>query len=145
MLKLTYINTRRKIKKLTGGNMKKKKKILLYSAPIALILITMAIYFTVTTYINSLHLLPEGKFLTESVSPDGKYTVKAYLCTGNVDTDVSIRGELINNNNNKKRNIYWDHKIYDANIIWNTDNSVLINAHKINLQNGKYNWRVDKY
>ncbi|MFR5266670.1 DUF5412 family protein [Clostridium sp.] len=125
--------------------MKKKNEILLFSAPIVLILVIITTYFSLTKYIYGLYALPEGKFLTESTSPNGEYTVKTYKCIGNVESDVSIRGELINNKTNKKRNIYWDHKIYNANVIWDTDNSVIINAHKINLQNGKYNWRVDKY
>lgn len=125
--------------------MKKKNEILLFSAPIVFILVIITTYFSLTKYIYGLYALPEGKFLTESISPNGEYTVKTYKCIGNVESDVSIRGELINNKTNKKRNIYWDHKIYNANIIWDTDNSVIINAHKINLQNGKYNWRVDKY
>lgn len=125
--------------------MKKKNKILLFSAPIVVILVIITTYFSLTKYIYGLYALPKGKFLTESTSPNGEYTVRTYKCTGDIETDVSIRGELINNKTNKKRNIYWDHKIYNANIIWDTDNSVIINAHKINLQNGKYNWRVDKY
>ena len=56
-----------------------------------------------------------------------------------------MRGELIINNKNKKaRNIYWEYKINVSEITWDSDDTVKINGHKINLPSGKYDWRVDK-
>ncbi|WP_233193668.1 DUF5412 family protein, partial [Sporosarcina sp. P3] len=36
--------------------------------------------------------LPTGEFLTEETSPDGKYTVKAYVANGGATVPYAIRG-----------------------------------------------------
>lgn len=86
--------------------------------------------------------LPKGKFLSESTSEDGQYTIKAYLCNGGSTVDWAVRAELIENNVSKKpHNIYWDYHINKAEIIWEDNNTVIINNHKIDLPNGTYDWR----
>ncbi|MBU3220710.1 DUF5412 family protein [Clostridium algidicarnis] len=89
--------------------------------------------------------LPNGEYLSKSTSPNGTYTIRTYLCNGGATVDYAVRGELIINNKNKKaRNIYWEYKINVSEITLDSDDTVKINGHKINLPSGKYDWRVDK-
>ena len=39
--------------------------------------------------------LPQVELIDSSVSPNGKYTVNAYLCSGNATTDFSVRCEVV--------------------------------------------------
>ncbi|WP_369678831.1 DUF5412 family protein [Planococcus faecalis] len=49
--------------------------------------------------------LPEGEFLTESVSPNGAYTIRAYVTNGGATVAYAVRGELVFNEENKKMKI----------------------------------------
>lgn len=121
--------------------MRNKKSII----AIVIICIIIIVFFIINKLFFSMSNLPKGEFLTESMSPKGTYTIKAYLCNGGATSSYSIRGELIENKEkNKITNIYWDYKIDKAVIIWLDENTVEINGHKINLPNGKYEWRKDK-
>lgn len=51
--------------------------------------------------------LPQVELIDSSVSPNGKYTVNAYLCSGNATTDFSVRCEVVDSETSKCRNIYW--------------------------------------
>ncbi|WP_429993264.1 DUF5412 domain-containing protein [Metabacillus fastidiosus] len=86
--------------------------------------------------------LPEGEFLTEQISPDGKYTLKAYITNGGATTAYSVRGELIfHERNNKKKNIYWEYREETASINWIDHDTVVINGHKLNVPNERYDFR----
>ena len=55
--------------------------------------------------------LPTGEYLSEQVSPDGTYTVKAYLTNGGATTSFAVRAELVYNQKNlKPRTIYWNYR-----------------------------------
>lgn len=86
--------------------------------------------------------LPTGEFLTEKTSPDGKYTVKAYINNGGATTSYSVRGELIlNDNGYKTETIYWNYREYTANIIWTDNNTVVINGHTLDVPGDKFDFR----
>jgi len=122
----------------------KIKKIILVVVPI-LIIIAIGIFSLVNTLFYSMTRLPAGDYLSESTSSNGTYTIKTYLCNGGATVAYAVRGELITNTkNNKVKNIYWDYKIDKSDITWEDDDIVIINGHKINLPNGKYDWREDK-
>lgn len=88
--------------------------------------------------------LPQGEFLSESSSKDGKYKIKIYLCNGGATVDFAIRGELIINKTSVKKDIYWDYHVNNATVTWEDDDTVKINGKLINLPNGKYDFREDK-
>lgn len=46
--------------------------------------------------------LPTGDYLSEKKSPDGVYTLKAYVTNGGATTSFAVRGELVLNNKGKK-------------------------------------------
>ncbi|WP_226037701.1 DUF5412 domain-containing protein [Aquibacillus saliphilus] len=86
--------------------------------------------------------LPTGRFLTEEISPDGKYTIKAYVANSGATTSYSIRGELVfNERNNKTKNVYWNYRENTANIKWVDNDTVRINGHELNLPNDKFDFR----
>lgn len=86
--------------------------------------------------------LPRGEYLTEESSPDGNYTLKAYVVNGGATTSYTIRGELIFNQKNKKaKNIYWNHK-EDGAVIKRLDNdTVIINGHSLDVHKDKFDFR----
>jgi hypothetical protein len=43
-----------------------------------------------------------GEIITQSTSPNGTYTVKAFLSSGGATTDFTVRGQLIFNKLSKK-------------------------------------------
>lgn len=86
----------------------------------------------------SMATLPMGDFVTESTSPDGTYTIKAYSFQGG----DALRCELIFNKKNKRaKNIYWNVKEDSAAISWESNDRVTINKHSINVPNGKFDFR----
>lgn len=86
--------------------------------------------------------LPTGEYLTEKTSPDGKYTLKAYVTNGGATTAYAVRGELVfNDSNNKTKNIYWNYREDTANIMWTDNNTVVINGHTLNVPNDKFDFR----
>ncbi|MFY0759990.1 DUF5412 domain-containing protein [Metabacillus dongyingensis] len=86
--------------------------------------------------------LPTGVYLTEVKSPDGKYTLKAYVTNGGATTSYSLRGELVfNKEENKSKNIYWNYRENSANITWRDNDIVVINGHTLEVPSGKYDFR----
>lgn len=86
--------------------------------------------------------LPEGDLISEVNSPDGTYTLKAYVSSGGATTDFSVRGELNFNKENKKpKNIYWNYHEEKANIKWIDKNTVVINGHELSVPNETFDFR----
>lgn len=86
--------------------------------------------------------LPEGEFLTESISPNGTYTVRAYITNGGATVAYSVRGELVFNDENKKdKNIYWNYREDSATVNWIDDDTVNINGHVLNMPTEIYDFR----
>jgi len=86
--------------------------------------------------------LPTGEYLTEETSPNGKYTLKAYVTNGGATTAYAVRGELVfNEKNNKTKNIYWNYREEAANITWTDNNTVVINGHTLDVRRDKFDFR----
>ena len=86
--------------------------------------------------------LPTGEYLTEESSPDGKYTVKAYVANGGATTSFTVRGELVFNQKNRKaKNIYWNHKEDSADLKWLDNATVMINGHSLDVPKDKFDFR----
>lgn len=111
------------------------------------LLIAFAIIFTVVGYgiywaFFDMGRLPEGEFLAEETSPDGKYTLKAYVANGGATTSYAIRGELIfNEKNDKSKNIYWNYRQEAADIVWKDNDTVVINSHALDVPNDTFDFR----
>ena len=88
-----------------------------------------------------MNTLPTGEYLTEETSPDGTYTLKAYVSVTSLSSDA-VRGELVfNKRNGKTKNIYWNYRESTAKIEWLDNKTVVINGHTLEVPNGKYDWR----
>ena len=87
--------------------------------------------------------LPKGELIDSSISPNGKYTVNAYLCSGNATTDFSVRREVVDSETSKCRNIYWKYHQEDVSLYWKSDEVVVINDVELNVLTDKYDWRTD--
>lgn len=69
------------------------------------------------------------ELLTDSTSPDGKYTVTAYYNGENEDgSKYAVLCVVKNNDNGDERNIYYNTEGANANIQWSDDTTVVING-----------------
>ena len=85
--------------------------------------------------------LPTGEYLTEETSPDGTYTLKAYVSIKSLSSDA-VRGELVfNKRNGKTKNIYWNYRESTAEIEWLDNETVVINGHTLEVPNEKFDFR----
>lgn len=117
---------------------KKILKIFLISSLLFVGLIGYEIYWA----FFDMNRLPTGDYLTEETSPDGAYTLKAYLTNEGATTSYAIRGELVHNNrNNKTKNIYWNFREGTAEIKWIDNDTVAINGHTLNVPEDKFDFR----
>lgn len=114
---------------------------------VGILIIVLIVLFSIVGYglywaFYDMNRLPQGDFLTEETSPDGKYTLRAYVTNAGATTDYSVRGELVfNEENNKSKNVYWNYREDSANIIWEDNDIVIINGHKLKLPHEKFDWR----
>lgn len=85
--------------------------------------------------------LPKGVLMSEIKSPDGNYTIKAYVSEAALSAPA-VRGELNYNETKKKpKNIYWNYREDSANIEWIDNVTVIINGHKLNILHDTFDWR----
>lgn len=122
--------------------MKRKLKIILLEVRTPIILIVTLLGILIYTFFVSMDRLPKGDFLAEESSPDGKYTLKAYISDGGATTSYAIRGELIfNEKNGKTKNLYWNYREDIAKFSWVDNDTVIINNHTLNVPKEKYDFR----
>lgn len=85
--------------------------------------------------------LSTGEYLTEETSPDGTYTLKAYVSSPSLSADA-VRGELVfNEQNGKTKNIYWNYRESTAKIEWLDNKTVVINGHTLEVPKEKFDFR----
>ncbi|MGG0644805.1 DUF5412 domain-containing protein [Sporosarcina gallistercoris] len=86
--------------------------------------------------------LPKGEFLTEETSPNGKYTLKAYVTDGGATGAYAVRGELVfHKKKNRAKNIYWNYREEAAEITWKDHHTVVINGHALDVRRDTYDFR----
>lgn len=110
--------------------------------PLTLVLVLAVIYIGVVIC-QRVTTLPTGELISASTSPNGDYTIQAYLCDGGATTDQAIRAEVLNNTSGKVRNIYWQYHAYDADIEWLSDTQVRINSVELDVRTDVYDYRKD--
>lgn len=118
----------------------KRKKIVKISLVISFLFIGLVGYSFYWAFFD-MTTLPTGEYLTEETSPDGTYTLKAYVSVTSLSSDA-VRGELVfNERNGKTKNIYWNYRESTAKIEWLDNKTVVINGHTLEVPKGKYDWR----
>ena len=90
---------------------------------------------------RSMDNLPKGEFVSAHDSPSKEYTLYIYLCGGNATTDFSIRGELVNNSDNNKNNIYWSYHEQEAEVEWIDEDTIVINEKTLDILKDVYDFR----
>lgn len=84
----------------------------------------------------------KGELINQSTSPNGTYTVNAYLSNGGATVSYTVLGELVFNKENKRsKKIYWQYREENAKIEWIDDNTVIINNVQLKLPNETYDYR----
>lgn len=122
------------------NNKKKGNKILKIFLVVGLLLIGIIGYGVYWAFFD-MNRLPTGEYITEETSPNGTYTLKAYVSSPSLSADA-VRGELIfNERNGKTKNIYWNYRESTAKIEWIDDDTVVINGHKLNAPKEKFDFR----
>jgi hypothetical protein len=108
---------------------------------IVLLFVGMAAYGVYWMFFD-MDRLPAGEYLTEETSPDGTYTLKAYVTNGGATTPYAIRGELVfNEKENKSKTVYWDAREETASISWTDPDTVVINGHTLNVPHDRFDYR----
>ena len=114
-----------------------KKKILIGIA----VIIAVLIYGVYWAFFD-IGRLPKGDLISELQSPNGTYTIKAYVTNGGATTSYAIRGELNFNNRRKSpKNIYWNYREDKATIEWIDDDTVIINGHELDVPDERFDFR----
>jgi len=121
-----------------------KKKSFIIITVVAVIIGCTIFYNKISKSIINKSDLPKGELIRESSSKNGIYTIKIYRCNGGATVDFAVRGELIINDTNETKDIYWDYHVKNASVFWEDNDTVTINGKIINLPNGKYDWRYDE-
>ncbi|KRE56786.1 DUF5412 domain-containing protein [Paenibacillus sp. Soil750] len=118
-----------------------KKYVLKFLLSIGLLFISLICYGIYWAFFD-MNRLPTGELIEQSNSPNGKYTINAYVSSGGATTDFAVRAELIANKSaKKKKNIYWNYREESAYIVWIDDDNVKINGHVLRLPNEKFDFR----
>lgn len=82
------------------------------------------------------------ELIAESTSPNGTYTVNAYVSDGGATTSFTVLGELVFNEQNKRsKKIYWQYREENANIEWLDEHTVIINGVQLELPHETYDYR----
>lgn len=118
--------------------MKKFLKVII----LVFIVIVIGVY-TINWAFFDIQRIDGQELLNEVVSPDGKYTVSAYLNNGGATTDYAVLCSVRNNKTEKEKNIYWNYHCTEAEIEWNDEDTVIINGIELNVTKDTYDYRND--
>jgi hypothetical protein len=106
--------------------------------------IIIILLLVINHFFFSMSNLPDGEFLTESQSPTGEYTVKAYLSMSGATVADAVRGEVVyHQKKNRKKNIYWGYRKSTAEIVWIDDHTVSINGIELDVRKDVYDFRKE--
>jgi hypothetical protein len=106
--------------------------------------IIIILLLVINHFFFSMSNLPDGEFLTESQSPNGQYTVKAYVSMSGATVADAVRGEVVyHQKKNRKKNIYWGYRESTADIVWIDDHTVSINGIELDVRKDIYDFRKE--
>lgn len=117
------------------------KKFLKIIIPVLLVVIVGA--YAVHWAFFDIQRIDGQELISEVMSPDGKYTVSAYLNNGGATTDYAVLCVVKDNESGKEKNIYWNYHCDEADIEWEDENTVKINGIELNVTKDTYDYRRD--
>ena len=121
-----------------------KKAIWITSIVLGSVLVLfLALIFAVRWAFFDIQRIEGQNELTVSQSPNGKYTVTAYLNDGGATTDFAVLCTVKDNENGKEKNIYWNYHCNSADIKWVDEDTVDINGEVLDVETDTYDFRLD--
>ena len=116
------------------------KKALL-SVGIVVLLIIALLGYSIYWAFYDIQRLEGQEVIQEVSSPNGTYTVTAYLNNGGATTGYAVLCSVKNNSTGKDKNIYWQYRCTKADIIWLDEQTVQINGVELNVKKDTYDYR----
>ena len=95
------------------------------------------IYYSFITIDN----VPTGYYIESLNSNNGKYTLKSYWIYDDFRIEGKIRVELVNNETNEVKNIYYNYPENKVIMKWLNDKKVLINNKVLIINKTTYDYR----
>ena len=117
-------------------NRYKKRSIIIVIAIGVIFLIIYRAFFDIQ------HIDGQEK-IAETVSPDDRYTVTAYVNDGGATSGYAVLCTAVNNKTGRARNIYWQYRCEEAKMQWTDDWIVVINGIELDVKKDSYDWRDD--
>jgi hypothetical protein len=124
-----------------GSDMQKKTKNRLITIFIIMAIMVGGAAYAVNWAFFNIQRLNGQKYLNESTSSNGIYTVTAYLNSGGATTGFAVLGTLKNNKNGKTKNIYWQYHCEEADMEWLNEERIKINEVELNVKTEIYDYR----
>lgn len=122
-------------------NSKSKKRRLFLFSFVSLFVIISIIFIARQWYYN-LDGIPRTELIAEVSSPDGKYSILAYISDINATTSESVVCELKYNDGIKKnKTVYFQNNESNARIVWRSNTEVFINGHVLTMPDDVYDYR----
>ena len=118
--------------------MKKYRKLIIGTIAVAAI-----IFFVVYRAFFDIQHIDGQEKIAESISPDGKYTVTAYVNDGGATTGYAVLCTAENNKTGRERNIYWEYHCKEADMQWKDDRTIVINGVQLDVKKDSYDYRND--
>ena len=121
-----------------------KKAIWITSIVLGSVLVLfLALIFAVRWAFFDIQRIEGQNELTVSQSPNGKYTVTAYLNDGGATTGFAVLCTVKDNESDKEKNIYWNYHCNSADIKWIDEDTVDINGEVLDVETDTYDFRLD--
>ena len=115
----------------------KTKPLFLIIYIITFIITAVNLFFTIkSSLFADISKLPEGEILYTSTSPVGNKALNVYRIENALGT--AIRAELIQNNNGKTSNVFWQTGIDNVEVYWEDNDVAVINKIPLNVSNGGF-------
>lgn len=107
------------------------------------VLIIAAVIYGLNYVFFDIRSIDGQEEIEKVVSPNGKYTVVAYLNNGGATVDFAVLCSVVNNETGKERNIYWNYQCTEADIRWIGNETVVINEIELDVLEDTYDFRKD--
>ncbi len=109
----------------------------------ALIILAVIVTVSVMLIDYGINRTPTGEYIRSVESPDMQATINVYIVSPALSNDA-IRCEVEKASDGSKRTIYYRYGESEADIIWENNETVVINGITLNINQDSYDWRHDK-
>ena len=116
-----------------------KKRLLMTG--LAILLIVLMLGFGILWFFYDIQHIEGQEIIKEVPSPKGTYTVTAYLNNGGATVDYAVLCSVKANDKTRVKNIYWQYRCEQADIVWLDEQTVQINGIELNVEKDIYDFR----